>query len=147
MVLMPSSAGHRRLGFTDAAKVWTDKLKPGFAADHPRHVKRFNTYVNYIAFLTAGTVEHDWSEGLEVTGRPPFAPLRRPESFLLDLQQKIRAFRESRFVDGLSTPELVRHSFDLLNFLSERVPHDDLERYLTSARLYIRANEDDCLTP
>lgn len=147
MVLMPSSAGHRRLGFTDAAKAWTDKLKPGYAADHPRHRNRFDTYVNYIAFLTAGAVENRWSEELEATGRPPFAPLKRPESFLLDLQQKIRSFRESRFVDGLSSPELVRHSFDLLNFLSERVPHADLERFLASARAYVLANEDECLTP
>jgi hypothetical protein len=144
---MPSSAGHRRLGFTDAAKAWTDKLKPGFVADHPRHRKRFDAYVNYIAFLTAGAVEHQWSEAVESTGRPPFAPLKRPDSFLLDLQLKIRAFRESRFVDGLSSPELVRHSFDLLNFLSERVPHADLERYLAVARTYLRANEDECLTP
>lgn len=147
MVFMPSSAGHRRLGFTDAAKAWTDKLKPGFVDDHPRHRKRFDTYVNYIAFLTAGAVEHHWSESAEATGQAPFAPLKRPDSFLLDLQQKIRSFRESRFVDGLSSPELVRHSFDLLNFLSERVPHEDLERYLAVARTYLRANEDECLNP
>jgi hypothetical protein len=36
-----------------------------------------------------------------------------------------------------SSPELVRHSYELLDFLGERVPSDILERILTIARTYI----------
>lgn len=141
---MPTSTGHRRLGSADAAKVWTDRLRSVYRTDHPRHKRRFDTYVNYVAFLAAGAVEHRWSEGVE-SGEAPFALLKGSGSFLVDLQQRIRAFRESRFVDGIGSPELVRHSFDLLNFLAERVPHEDLERFLAVTRAYIRQNEDDCL--
>ena len=141
---MPASAGHRRLASTDAARAWSDRLRTGYRADHPHHESRFDTYVNYMAFLVAGAVEHRWSEGVD-SGRSPFAPLKHPESFLIELQQKIRSFRESRFVDGIGSAELVRHSFDLLNFLAERVPHEDLERFLAVARAYIRENADDCL--
>jgi hypothetical protein len=57
----------------------------------------------------------------------------------------IRSFREIRFMEGLASPELVRQSYELLTFLADRVPHDDLERFLTVARRYIRDNEDETI--
>jgi hypothetical protein len=117
-----------------------------FIADHPRHSGRYDTYLNYIAFLTAGTIEHHWTEGVKAGGRAPFTLLRRNEAFLPDLQKQMRAFRESRHIDGLSSPELVRHSYELLGFLAERVPSDKLDWFLTIARRYIMQHEDGCLS-
>jgi hypothetical protein len=117
-----------------------------FNADHPRHPGRYDTYVNYVAFLTAGTIEHHWIEGVKAGGRGPFAPLKRDDAFLPDLHKQMRAFRESRHIDGPSSPELIKHSYELLRFLGERVPSDALERFLATARSYIMQHEDECLS-
>jgi hypothetical protein len=117
-----------------------------YAVDHPRYPSQYNTYLNYIAFLTAGTLEHHWTEGVKAHGRAPFVPLGRDEGFLLDLHKKMRAFRESRHIDGLSSSELVRHSYELLGFLGERVPSEKLNRFLAIARTYIMHYEDECLS-
>jgi hypothetical protein len=140
------TGGFRRAKPVDPAKPWVDKLEPLFVSDHPRHPDRYDTYVNYVAFLTAGTIEGHWVEGVKTGGRGPFVPLRPDEAFLPDLHKHLRAFRESRHIDGLSSPELVRHSYELLGFLADRVPKDRLEGFLTVARRYVMAHEDECLS-
>jgi hypothetical protein len=117
-----------------------------YVADHSRYPSRYNTYLNYVAFLTAGTIEHHWTEEAKTDDHTPFVPLGRSEDFLPDLHKKMRTFRESRHIDGLSSSELVRHSYELLCFLGERVPKDELERFLTIARRFIMQNEDECLS-
>jgi hypothetical protein len=143
---MPFKTGLRRPKSPDTAKTWTEKLEPMYVTDHPRYPTRYNTYLHHIAFLTAGAIEHHWTEGVKPHGRTPFIPLGRTEDFLLDLHKNMRTFRESRHVDGLSSSELVRHSYELLGFLGERVPNDELERFLAIARTYIMQNEDECLS-
>ena len=130
----------------DAAKTWAEKLEPMYLADHPRYLNRYDVYLSYVAFLTAGTVEHHWSEGVKPDGRIPFIPLGRTEDFLPDLHKKMRAFRESRHIDGPASAELVRHSYELLGFLEERIPRDNLNRFLATARTYIFQNEAECLS-
>jgi hypothetical protein len=143
---MPLKSGFRRSKSADTVTPWADKLQSLFISDHPRHPGRYDTYVNYVAFLTAGTVEHHWVDGVKSGGRGPFTPLRRDEAFLPDLHKHLRAFRESRHIDGLSSPELLRHSYELLGFLAERVPSDKLEGFLTVARRYVIEHEDECLS-
>lgn|SRR5581483_5584939 len=142
---MPFKSGFRRTKSAETTNTWTEKLESIYVEDHPRHPSSYNIYLPYIAFLTAGIVEHHWTEGIKANGRAPFEPLERPDDFLPDLHKKIRAFRESRHIDGRSSPELVRHSYELLGFLAERVPRGQLDRYLATARTYLRQNEDECL--
>ena len=143
---MSFKTGLRRPKFADTTKTWTEKLASTHIADHPRYPRRYNAYLHYVAFLTAGTIEHHWAEGAKPGGRTPFVPLGRIEDFLPDLHKKMRTFRESRHIDGLSSSELIRHSYELLGFLGERVPSDRLERFLTIARTFIMQNEDECLS-
>jgi hypothetical protein len=82
------TGGFWRPKFADATKTWTEKLESMYAADHPRYPSQYNTYLNYTAFLTAGTLEHHWTEGVKTHGRAPFIPLGRDEGFLLDLHKK-----------------------------------------------------------
>lgn len=143
---MPFKTRVRRPKSTDLEKTWAEKLEPLHTTDHPRYPGQYNIYLGYIAFLTAGAVEHRWAEGSRADGRTPFVPVgARPEDFLPDLHRKMRAFRESRVIDGLSSSELARHSYELLGFLGERVPGVELERHLAVARTYVMQNEDDCL--
>lgn len=142
---MPFKTGFRRAKVGDAAKTWVEKLESMYAADHPRYPSRYNTYLQYVAFLAAGTVEYHWTEGVKPDGRTPFVPLGRTEDFLPDLHKKMRAFRESRYTNGLSSSELLKDSYELLDFLAERVPDDAMERFVATARTYIAQNEDKCL--
>jgi hypothetical protein len=143
---MPFNTGFRRAKFADTTKAWTERLESIYVTDHPRYPGRYDAYLSYIAFLTAGTIEHRWAEGLKPDGRSPFVPLGRSEDFLPDLHKKMRAFRQSRYINGSCSSELVRHSYELLGFLAERVPREKLERFLATARTYIMQNEDECLS-
>lgn len=143
---MPFSTGFRRPKVADATTTWTERLESIYAADHPRYPGQYGIYLSYIAFLTAGTVEYHWAEGVKSGGRGPFAPLKGADGFLPDLHKKMRAFRESRHIDGPSSSELARHSYELLGFLADRVPEDELERYLATARTYVMQNEGECLS-
>jgi hypothetical protein len=117
-----------------------------YATDHPRYPNRYDAYLPYLAFLTAGIVEYQWTEGAKPDRRAPFVPLGRAEEFLPDLHRKMRSFRQCRHIDGPASSELVRHSYELLGFLTERIPGDNLECFLATARAYIKQNEDECLS-
>jgi hypothetical protein len=143
---MPFNAGLRRSKRVDTTGAWTEKLESLYGADHPGHPGRFSTYVQYTAFLTAGTIEHHWTAGTTSDGRLPFVPVGRAEDFLPDLHQKMRSFRQSRHIHGISSPELVRQSCELLDFLGERVPPDKLQQFLAIARTYIMRNQDECFS-
>jgi hypothetical protein len=143
---MPFRTGFRRHGAADTTKPWAEKLEAMYVADHPRYPSQYNAYLHYIAFLTAGTIEHHWAEGDGPDHHPQFVPLGRTEDFLPDLHKKMRTFREHRYINGFSSPELVRDSYELLGLLGERVPSDNLERFLAIARTYITQHEDECLT-
>jgi hypothetical protein len=140
------NAGRRRSKRADATGAWTGKLESMYGADHPRHPGRYNAYLQCVAFLTAGIVEHHWTEGTTPDGHAPFIPRGRTEDFLSDLHKEMRAFRQIRHINGISSSELVRHSYELLGFLGEQVPNDDLERFLAMARTYIIQNEHECLS-
>src|ERR1700712_5171551 len=144
---MPFMTRVRRPRSATTAKAWTERLEPLYAADHPACPGRFNTYQSYVAFLTAGAVEHHWTEGVRTGGRPPFVAVGRADDFLPELHKKMRAFRESRAIDDLASSELARHSTELLSFLDERIPSDELERFLAIARTYVMQNEHGCLSP
>lgn len=143
---MSFKIGFRRPKSADAIGAWTERLESMYAADHPRYPRRYGVYLSYVAFLTAGIVEHHWAEGIKSRGRGPFVPLGVAEEFLPDLHRKMRAFRESRFIDGSSSSELTGHSYELLGFLVDRIPAEELERFLAMARTYIIQNEDECLS-
>jgi hypothetical protein len=142
---MPFKTGFRRPRFADTTKTWVDRFESTYAADHPKYPSRYHTYLRYIAFLTAGTIEHHWAEAAKPDGSTPFVPLGRAEDFLPDLHKKMRAFRETRYVNGFSSSELLTGSYELLDFLVERVPGDAMDRFLAIARTYIMQNEDTCL--
>ena len=124
---------------------WMTKLQSTLAGDHPEYPDSYEVYVSYVAFLTAGMIEQHWTEAVR-SGVPPFNPRGDRDAFLPDLQRKLRAFRESRHMNGLGSAELAQRSHDVLRFLDEQVPPDALERFFELARTYIRHNESDCLT-
>ena len=145
MIPMPFTTGFRRPRFAHATKSWTDRFESMYAADHPKYPSRYETYLRYVAFLTAGTIEHHWAEGVKPDGQPPFIPVGPAEDFLPDLHKKMRMFRESRYANGFYSAELLNGARELLGFLVERVPGDAMDRFLATARAYILQNEDTCL--
>ena len=126
------------------AKAWLDRLETVYADDHPNYLGRYDTYVQYVAFLTAGTIEHHWVEGANPDGGPPFVPRGNAEDFLFDLHKRMRAFRQSRHVNGLSSPELLKCAHELISFLVTRVPSDVMDRFLAVSRTYLMQHEAEC---
>jgi hypothetical protein len=57
VIPMPfKTGGFRRPKIADTTKTWTEKLESMYVADHPRYPSRYNIYLHYVAFLTAGTI-------------------------------------------------------------------------------------------
>lgn len=142
---MPFPTGFRRPRSTDACEAWRLRLEATYLAEHPRIPDRYHTYLHFVAFLTAGFIEQSWSQGARAGGRAPFVPQGRIDDFLPGLHKQMRAFRETRHINGLDSAELTAHSYRLLSFLETHVPSDALERYLAIARAYIIQNENECL--
>lgn len=142
---MPFPTGFRRPTSTDDIEAWRARLEPTYIADHPRFPDRYNTYLHFVAFLAAGSIEQQWPQGTLPGGRVPFVPRGQIENFIPGLHKEIHAFRESRHINGLGSSKLTEHSYRLLSFLDKHVPSSHLERLLAIARSYIKQNESECL--
>ena len=143
---MSFKMGIGRPKFADSAGGWSERVESMYNADHPGRPGRYNIYLHYMAFLTAGSVEYHWTDGAKTGGRTPFVSCGRAQDFLPDLHKKIRTFREHRYVHGFSSAELVRDSYDILKFLGDCVPGSELERFLRITRAYLTQNEDECFS-
>ena len=142
---MAFPTGFRRPKSTDVCEAWRARLEATYLAEHPRIPGRYDTYLHFVAFLTAGSIEQCWTQGARAGGRAPFVPQGRSDDFLSGLHKQMRAFRESRHINGPDSAELTGHSYRLLNFMETHVPSNELERFLAIARAYIIQNANECL--
>jgi hypothetical protein len=96
VIPVPFRSGLRGSKPASSTKPWMDSLESRRASDHSKYADRYDTYIKYFAFLTAGTIEYRWSEGVEANGKAPFATSGRAQEFLPDLRKEMRAFRQTR---------------------------------------------------